>query len=95
MDQYPNIIYKRLDYDPGIYDTWNAAIQLCRGEFLTNANLDDRKAPHSIEKHADALATIEKADLGYCNFLHFKCAGNRSCSAWVTGGALDDKDRTQ
>ena len=47
------------------------------------------------EKHADALATIEKADLGYCNFLHFKCAGNRSCAAWVTGGALDDKDRTQ
>lgn len=47
------------------------------------------------EKYADALATIEKADLGYCNFLHFKCAGNRSCAAWVTGGALDDKDRTQ
>lgn len=47
------------------------------------------------EKNADAMATIHKADLGYCNFLHFKCAGTRSCTAWVSGGAIDDKDRTQ
>ena len=47
------------------------------------------------EKTADAMATIHKADLGYCNFLHFKCAGTRSCTAWVSGGAIDDKDRTQ
>jgi len=47
------------------------------------------------EKNIDAMATIEKADLGYCNFLHFKCAGSRSCTAWVTGGALDDKDLTK
>jgi hypothetical protein len=47
------------------------------------------------EKNVDALATIEKGDLGYCNFLHFKCAGSRSCTAWVTGGSLDDKDLTK
>jgi hypothetical protein len=43
----------------------------------------------------DGMATIHKADLGYCNFLHFKCAGSRSCTAWVTGGAVDNKDRTK
>lgn len=47
------------------------------------------------ENNVDAMATIHKADLGYCNFLHFKCAGTRSCTAWVSGGAIDDKDRTQ
>jgi len=47
------------------------------------------------EKNIDALATIEKGDLGYCNFLHFKCAGSRSCAAWVTGGSLDDTDLTK
>ena len=47
------------------------------------------------ENNADAMASIHKADLGYCNFLHFKCAGTRSCTAWVSGGAIDDKDRTQ
>jgi hypothetical protein len=46
-------------------------------------------------KEVDAMATIHKADLGYCNFLHFKCAGTRSCTAWVTGGAIDNKDRTE
>lgn len=40
------------------------------------------------EKNVDAMATIETADLGYCNFLHFKCAGSRSCTAWVTGGPI-------
>lgn len=47
------------------------------------------------ERAADAMATIHKADLGFCNFLAFKCAGDRSCTAWVTGGAIDNKDRTQ
>jgi hypothetical protein len=47
------------------------------------------------DKTVDGMATIHKADLGYCNFLHFKCAGTRSCTAWVTGGAIDDKDRTE
>lgn len=43
------------------------------------------------EKNIDALATIEMGDLGYCNFLHFKCAGARSCAAWVTGGPIFKK----
>lgn len=47
------------------------------------------------EKNADAMASIEKADLGYCNFHAFKCAGTRSCTSWITGGSIDDKDRTQ
>lgn len=47
------------------------------------------------EEYVDAHATINVADLGYCNFLHFKCAGTRSCKAWVTGGPVDNKDRTE
>jgi len=41
----------------------------------------------------DANASINLADLGYCNFLHFKCAGSRSCKAWVTGGPVTEKDK--
>lgn len=47
------------------------------------------------EPAADAMATIHKADLGYCNFLAFKCAGTRSCTAWLHGGPIDNKDRTK
>lgn len=46
------------------------------------------------EKSVDGMATIEKADLGYCNLFHFKCAGSRSCSAWLTNGPLDNEDLT-
>jgi len=46
------------------------------------------------EKSADGQASINVADIGYCNFLHFKCAGSRSCTAWVSGGPIDNKDRT-
>lgn len=48
-----------------------------------------------IDKHVDANATINLSDLGYCNFLHFKCAGSRSCSAWVTGGPVTEKDKNK
>ena len=43
----------------------------------------------------DANASINLADLGYCNFLHFKCAGSRSCKAWVTGGPITEKDKNK
>lgn len=45
--------------------------------------------------HVDAMASIEVGDVGYCNFLHFKCAGTRSCTSWVHGGPVDNKDRTK
>jgi hypothetical protein len=47
------------------------------------------------DQAVDGMASIHKADLGYCNFHHFKCAGTRSCTSWITGGAIDNKDRTK
>jgi hypothetical protein len=46
------------------------------------------------ESEVDAMATIHKANLGYCNLFHFKCAADRSCGAWLTGGAIENSDRT-
>ena len=34
-------------------------------------------------------AVINLADLGYCELLDFKCAGTRTCDAWLTNGPLD------
>lgn len=47
------------------------------------------------ETKVDANASINLADLGYCNFLHFKCAGSRSCKAWITGGPITEKDKNK
>lgn len=55
MNKYPNIIYKRLEQDPGLYGTWNIAITMSKGTYITNANLDDRLAPNCYEVHAQEL----------------------------------------
>ncbi|MFY7936493.1 MAG: hypothetical protein ACOVOQ_03875 [Flavobacterium sp.] len=39
----------------------------------------------------DAWDTIEAGKLGYCMMYKFKCAGSRTCNAWVTGGPIKDK----
>jgi hypothetical protein len=38
------------------------------------------------------LDTIKAADLGYCEAFDFKCAGARTCDAWVVGGPIVDED---
>jgi hypothetical protein len=37
-----------------------------------------------------AYAVINLANLGYCEIFDFKCAGQRTCDAWVTGGPVTD-----
>ena len=39
----------------------------------------------------DQWDTIEAGTLGYCTFHKFKCAGSRTCNAWVVGGPVKDK----
>jgi hypothetical protein len=34
---------------------------------------------------------IEAAQLGFCQLLHFKCAGARTCDAWAVGGPIIDE----
>lgn len=36
----------------------------------------------------NGVEVVEAANLGYCELFHFKCAGDRSCMAWLTGGPL-------
>jgi len=63
LKKYPNIVYKRLELDPGLYETWNMAIGMARGEYITNANLDDRHAPQHLEKHLEWLEQHPECDV--------------------------------
>lgn len=38
-----------------------------------------------------AWDTIEAGKIGYCTMHKFKCAGSRTCNAWITGGPIKDK----
>ncbi|MBU1637242.1 glycosyltransferase [bacterium] len=49
----------------GLYTAWNRAIQIARGEFITNANTDDRLHTQALEKLSNVLLSDEKLGLVY------------------------------
>jgi glycosyltransferase involved in cell wall biosynthesis len=66
IEKYPNnIVYKRLEEDNGVYDTWNKAIEMSTGEFITNINCDDRRAKDGLEKQAKMLVANSDISLVY------------------------------
>ncbi len=70
IEKFPeNIVYKKLDNDPGIYACWNMAAKLATGDFLTNANLDDRKCPSFMEEMAKKLISEPSCDVVYADNL--------------------------
>lgn len=40
----------------------------------------------------EAAKIVNLANLGYCELFDFKCAGDRTCDAWITGGPLTDNN---
>lgn len=65
LERYPNIVYRRLGADPGLYGVWNLGVKLARAKYLTNANLDDRLKPNCYEVHAKALDDHPEVELVY------------------------------
>lgn len=59
------------------------------------AFIQKEKMLNCIEKglaseEEDAREIIDLANLGYCEIFDFKCAGDRTCDAWVMNGPLKD-----
>jgi len=53
------------------------------------------QTPKIVKDMGDALGPagdkiVEKANLGFCEFFKFKCAGERTCDAWITNGPLKE-----
>lgn len=72
LKKYPNIIYKRLDSDPGLYGAWNYALSISSGEYVTNANIDDRLSTDCIEFLSKCLDFNPNIDFVYSdNFISF------------------------
>lgn len=65
QQKFDNIIYRRLDERIGIYDAWNVGIQLSRGRYLTNANLDDSRSPDSLVTAIQFLDEHDSIDVVY------------------------------
>lgn len=52
---WPCAIYIFLPKDPGLYAVWNLGAQLSTRQFLSNANLDDRRSPEHLAKMIEVL----------------------------------------
>ena len=65
LAKFDNIRYIRTEKTIGIYEAWNVGVVESKGEFLTNANLDDLRRFDCFEKQAEALISNPDADLVY------------------------------
>lgn len=65
LKKYSNITYQRLTQDPGIYGVWNLGIKQARGQYITNANVDDRLLNNCYELHAQILDNNPEIALVY------------------------------
>ena len=80
------------DYWDKLGDIWGinaeqASTMKCENCAAFNVKPHMRKAiANNISDSGEEV--VDAANLGYCELFHFKCAGARSCSAWLTGGPL-------
>ena len=61
----PRIEYLRIKKRESIYQAWNRGIQVAKGQFLTNANTDDRHEKDYLEKLIDGLEQDDRAVIAY------------------------------
>jgi glycosyltransferase involved in cell wall biosynthesis len=67
---HKNILHQRVNHRIGIYEAWNIAVKLARGEYLTNTNLDDLRRSDSIELQAAVLDNLPFVDVVYQDFYY-------------------------
>lgn len=68
--KYKNIKYTHisdfgLKKDPGVYGCWNLGIKNCQGQYVTNTNIDDRRAHNALQKQFELLESKSYIDLVY------------------------------
>lgn len=61
-DRFHDLVLLHTGNREGLYTAWNRALRLAQGEFITNANTDDRLHPQALEKLANVL--LADASLG-------------------------------
>lgn len=53
--RFPQVEIIQTNDIPGVYEAWNIGIKASNTPYVTNANCDDRLAPHALKKMADIL----------------------------------------
>ena len=73
-------------------ELWNTTVEAAKESRCGNCGAFDQKKStlSKIEKAigSDGKTVVKNANIGFCEFFWFKCAGSRSCDAWVGGGPI-------
>jgi len=67
LDIFPQIKYIKTETRESIYKAWNRGIKIAQGEFITNANTDDRLKHDAYELLSEYLIKNKKAALVYAD----------------------------
>jgi len=73
-------------------EMWNTTVEHAKTARCSNCSAFDR-TKSTLDKIAKALGDdghtiVEQAELGFCELFWFKCAGARTCDAWLRGGPI-------
>lgn len=71
---------------------WDTTPEAAKASRCGNCGAFDQKK-ETLDKIANAIGEegdtiVENANIGFCEFFWFKCAGARTCDAWVGGGPI-------
>lgn len=85
------------EYWEGIAEDFNTSVEEARSSVCGNCAAFDVTSEikeciaEGLPDELDAYDVIDAGELGYCRMFDFKCAAARTCSAWVTGGPIQDE----
>lgn len=76
-------------------ELWNVSEDVAQSMKCGNCAAFDQ-TKKTLKKIADAIGpdgqkVVEQGNLGYCELFEFKCAGTRTCDAWVHGGPIKEE----
>jgi hypothetical protein len=73
-------------------EMWNTTVEHAKTSRCANCSAFN-KSKSTLDKIAkgigeDGKKIVEQSDLGFCELFWFKCAGARTCDAWIGGGPI-------
>ena len=71
---------------------WDTTVEHAKTSRCSNCSAFNQK-PATLKKIAKAIGDqgekiVKQSNIGFCEFFWFKCAGARTCDAWVGGGPI-------
>ncbi|VFM99307.1 MAG: Glycosyl transferase family 2 [Candidatus Kentron sp. G] len=87
---HPAAVYVNLSQDPGLYEVWNLGVRLATGRYLSNANIDDRRAPGQLARLQQVLqrhpeVSVASTPLRLSSQKNSSWEQSAACPVWPAG----------